>query len=236
MPRIVKEQEYLAKRNEILETAQRLVYTKGYEQMSIQDILDEQNMSKGAFYHYFSSKQDLLEALIDRILAEIEPILLPIVQDPDLPAIEKLRRVFDTSARWKSARREYMLALLRIWYDDHNAIFRQKVYTKGLKWISPMLSEIIRQGIREGVLDAPHPDQLGEILFSLFQGMGDSFAHLFLATEPGLEEYRQLEGCLAAYSSAMERILGAPAGSLKLVEPETLKEWFVLPEEEASVS
>ena len=65
MARIVKEEEYVEKRNEILAVAQRLVYTKGYEQMTIQDMLDELQISKGAFYHYFGSKQALLEALIE---------------------------------------------------------------------------------------------------------------------------------------------------------------------------
>ena len=70
MARIVKEQAYAEKRNEILDVAQRLVYTKGYEQMTIQDILDDLQISKGAFYHYFDSKQALLEALIERMLQE----------------------------------------------------------------------------------------------------------------------------------------------------------------------
>ena len=53
MPRVVKEEDYAARRNEILDVARQLVYTKGYEQMSIQDILDALKISKGAFYHYF---------------------------------------------------------------------------------------------------------------------------------------------------------------------------------------
>ena len=55
MSRIVKEEEYTLRRNDILDTARRLVYTKGYEQMTIQDILDALQISKGAFYHYFDS-------------------------------------------------------------------------------------------------------------------------------------------------------------------------------------
>ncbi len=54
MARIVK--EYSVRRNEILDAARQLVYTKGYEQMTIQDILDYLQISKGAFYHYFDSK------------------------------------------------------------------------------------------------------------------------------------------------------------------------------------
>ena len=53
MPRIVNEVDYAARRKEILDVTRKLVYTKGYEQMSIQDILDSLNISKGAFYHYF---------------------------------------------------------------------------------------------------------------------------------------------------------------------------------------
>jgi AcrR family transcriptional regulator len=60
MARIVKEEEYLARRNEILDASLRLVYSKGYDKMTIQDILDQLHISKGAFYHYFDSKVAVL--------------------------------------------------------------------------------------------------------------------------------------------------------------------------------
>jgi len=89
MARVVKEQERAVKRKEILDVAQRLVYTKGYEQMSIQDILNELHISKGAFYHYFDSKQALLEALIERRQEEAAQLLFPILQDPQLTASKR---------------------------------------------------------------------------------------------------------------------------------------------------
>jgi len=67
MARIVKEEEYNAKRNEILDMALSLIYSQGYEQMAIQDILDGLHISRGALYHYFDSKQALLDALVDRM-------------------------------------------------------------------------------------------------------------------------------------------------------------------------
>src|SRR5438309_977263 len=63
MARTVKEEEYAIRRNQILDVAQGLIYTKGYEQMTIQDVLDGVQMSKGAFYHYFDSKRALLSDL-----------------------------------------------------------------------------------------------------------------------------------------------------------------------------
>src|SRR6266516_7322921 len=107
MVRIVKIEEHAGKRNAILDVAQQLVYTKGYEQMTIQDILDNLRISKGAFYHYFDSKPALLEAMIERMGEGIEQLVLAIVHDPALPALEKLQRVFDMLNRLKTARKEF---------------------------------------------------------------------------------------------------------------------------------
>lgn len=105
MARIVKEQEYAARRNAILDVAQRLVYTKGYEQMAIQDILDELEISKGAFFHYFNSKQMLLEAIIERMRDEVAQIITPIVHDPHLPALENSAATLQRSLVGKQHRR-----------------------------------------------------------------------------------------------------------------------------------
>jgi AcrR family transcriptional regulator len=227
--RTVKEDEYAMRRNEILDAAQRFVYSKGYEQMSIQDILNDLRISKGAFYHYFNSKGDLLEALIERMRQEVEPIILPIIDDPALPTFDKLHRFFDTVGRWKTARKEYILSLLRVWYTDDNAIVRQKAYTNVMKWTAPLLAGVIRQGIQEGVLTTPFPDQASEIVLSLLQGLGDAFMDLLFPSEPIANRTRRAENIVAAYDDAVERVLGAPAGSLSLVDAETLKEWFDSP-------
>src|SRR5216683_6746756 len=146
MARIVKEEAYAVRRNEILDVAQKLVYTRGYEQMTIQDILDDLQISKGAFYHYFDSKPALLEALIERMREEAEQLLTPIAHDPHLSALEKLQRFYPTLARWKTARKTFFLALLRILYGDNNAIFRQKIRATAIKQATPLLTEIIHQG------------------------------------------------------------------------------------------
>ena len=231
MARIVKEEKYAARRNEILDVASKLVYTKGYEQMSIQDILNELKISKGAFYHYFESKQALLEALIERLIDEAQRILTPIVEEPGLPALEKLRRYFMVAARWKAAQKEYLLSLLSVWYDDNNAIVRQKVFAATAKVIGPMLSDVVRQGVREGTLTTRFPDQAGQIIFTLFQGLGDTFLVDFIFTHERGHELQEVDltrvrNLFAAYNEAVERLLGAPAGSLPLVDPAMLKEWF----------
>jgi TetR/AcrR family transcriptional regulator, transcriptional repressor for nem operon len=229
MSRVVNENEYAVKRNEILNVAQRLVYTTGFEQMSVQDILDELKISKGAFYHYFDSKMSLLDELVERMMDEATQVLQPIVDAGDLPAVEKLQRYFVAGSRWKVARKSFMLDLMRVWYTDSNILVRQKQEAAAIQRIAPMLAEIVRQGIAEGVFTTTYPEQIGSMIWGLAQGIGDNVAGLLLSEEPPADALPRLEAIVGAYSEAIERILGAPAGSLPLVDIAMLKEWLVTP-------
>jgi AcrR family transcriptional regulator len=227
MARIIKEEEYTEKRNAILDITQKLVYSKGYEQMTIQDILDNLRISKGAFYHYFDSKSALLEALIERMQDEIEKLLLPITHDPEITALQKLQRIFDTVNRFKTARKEFLLALLQSWYSDENAIVRQKLILTGIKQIKLLASEVICQGVQEGVFSTSYPEHAGEVALSLGLALGDTLGQLLLSSEPRHDDLQHVECIVAAYNDALERVLGAPKGSLSLADTQTLKVWFV---------
>src|ERR1700730_10221513 len=93
MPRTVNVQFHKVRRDGFLDVAQRLIQTKGYEQMSIQDVLDELETSRGALYHYFDSKQALLDGVVDRFADGAMSAVAPILADPHLPALRKLEKV-----------------------------------------------------------------------------------------------------------------------------------------------
>ena len=234
MTRVVK--EYTVRRNEILDAAQQLIYTKGYEQMTVQDILDALQISKGAFYHYFDSKQALLEAMVERIGVEAVELLLPIVHDPRLPALEKLQRYLATANRWKIGQKAFFLALLRVWFTDDNAIVRQKLRAIGIREIAPLLAEIIRQGVQEGVMKVSFPDQLGEVIATLAQDAGEAVGALILSFDAERDDIQRVERTVAVYTDAFERLLGVPAGSLTLVDDQTLKEWLISVKENTEAS
>jgi len=233
MARVVNETGHALRLNEILDSAQKLIYTKGFEQMAVQDICSDLGISKGAFYHYFGSKPELLDALIARTQRQAEELLRPIVDDPSLPALEKLERIFDSAARWKSARKAYMLAILHAWYADENAVVRQKQAAGGARWLTPILAGIVRQGIDEGVMDTPYPDQAGMVAVAMMISLGDTVSAALLSLDPAAGEAARQE-CLArmrdataAYTHAVERVLGLPAGSVCLYDPQMLEEWVM---------
>lgn len=228
MARTVNAQEYSERRNAILDVAQRLVSSKGYEQMAVQDILDVLQISKGAFYHYFDSKQALLEALIERMQKELDQSLLPVVHDTRLPALEKLRRFFAVLSRWKFAQKSFALALLHIWYTDENAIVRQKLRAMRVKRVAPMLATIIRQGIQEGVLMTAYPDTIGAVIVSLILDLSETLGELLLASEAKRDKFLHVERITATYTNALERILGLPSDSLEIADAGTLQGWVAL--------
>ena len=228
MARIVNKEEHEMRRTQILEAAQRLVYLKGYDQMSIQDILAELHISKGAFYHYFDSKQALLETMIERMAVQVIQLLNPIVQDEHLPAPEKLQRVFDAASRWKTDRKAVLLTLVNVWYADENAVLRLKAQAAVLPVIAPLLTTIICQGVREGVFHTEFPDQASGILFSLLHNFGDSLVPLIVQRESDPTALQHLDVLSASHQDAMERILGAEPGSLPIFDTAILREWFPL--------
>ena len=132
------------RRTEILDAAEHLISTKGYEQMTIQDLLDHLQISKGGFYHYFDSKLALLEAILVRRKAELQQRFLLIVQDDQLSTLAKLQRFFDTLSLWKTAQKVLLLPLLQVLYGDDNAVFRQKLRTSSRATLGagPALTEL----------------------------------------------------------------------------------------------
>jgi AcrR family transcriptional regulator len=235
MARIIKEDEYAARRNQVLDVAQRLLYSKGYENMTIQDVLDGLQMSKGAFYHYFSSKEALLEAITDRMVEGALAALRPIEVDSSLSALEKLRRYLNTGAQWKTERRELLIPLVRVWYHDDNLAVRQRYFHKTMREVSRFMTEVITQGVREGTMNNPYPDQIGEVIMAVFMDMGETAAR-FLTEQSSADMRPRIERTFAMYSDTLERILGLAPGAMPLIDRPTMDSWFSTLQAEAAAN
>jgi AcrR family transcriptional regulator len=214
------------RREAFVNAAQTLIQTRGYEEMSVQDVLDELDASRGAFYHYFESKQRLLEAVVDRMVQGALAVLEPMVADPDVAAVRKLEGFFAGIARFKAERRDLVLAITRVWISDDNAIVREKLRHEMFIRLTPLLVGIVRQGCEERVFTATSPDHTGRVLVSLMYAFNESAVELFLARQVGTVTFEQVRRATAANVEAFERILGLPPGSLTLVDDATLRLWF----------
>jgi AcrR family transcriptional regulator len=226
MARTVNPTLHTVRRDAFLDVAQRLIQTKGYEAMSIQDLLDELDASKGAFYHYFDSKQALLEAVVERFSDGAMASLEPILSDPGLPALTKLERVFAGIASLKAEQKDLMLAIIEVWNSDGNAIVREKVRRLSERIMIPLFSAVVKQGLDEGTLNVDSPDDTAKVLVSLMLGLQQQATDLFIARQAGAISFEVVQRSVAAHTEAFERILGIPKGSLTLTDEKTLRFWF----------
>lgn len=93
----------------ILDIATRLFTEKGYDTTSLQDIINETKLSKGAIYHHFSSKEEIFEAIFNRIGEENTTALAKVRDDKSLSGMEKLRMIFKVA--WFNANQSLMLTV-----------------------------------------------------------------------------------------------------------------------------
>ena len=227
MPRTVDPALHSVRREAFLDAAQRLIQTEGYEAMSIQDLLDELDTSRGAFYHYFDSKQALLEAVAERFGDAAIAALAPVVAEPDLPAGQKLERVFGVIQSFKAERRELVLAIADVWASDANAIVRDKIRRLSLRRLTPLLAEVIEAGDREGAWTAPGSgEETAGLLLGLMLSFQERALDLLRGRMAGTVGFEEVTRSIDVFASAFERILGAPAGSLTLIDEPTLRFWF----------
>lgn len=148
--------------NLILDVSFRLFMEKGYEHTSIQDIIDHLGgLSKGAIYHHFKSKEDILVAVTDRMTAESNQMLAEIRDRADLDRKEKLKRIFKDSIN-----RPVQNDIFTIAPDFHSnskllfSLLHDTIENVAPNYILP----ILRQGIADGSIETDYPEQLAELI------------------------------------------------------------------------
>lgn len=225
MPRKVNEEDFNLKRNQILDSAMKYIYSIGYDQMSIQNILDDLSISKGAFYHYFNSKEDLLIGIIDRLSDSIFQQINPIIEDENLTGLQKMNAYFHKASILKMEHVELLMPIIRVWYMDENLMVREKLTAKSCRIIAPVLAKFIRQGIAEGDFTNEYSDLIGEVVFKVFVGMGNSVTDLLLVDDPKDFDEVKFDDYMRVFTRVVENILGAAPGSLIIIPDGIMKEW-----------
>jgi AcrR family transcriptional regulator len=223
MARTVNVVEQTARRDAILDAAQRLILSNGYERLTVQDILEDLQISKGALYHYFDSKPAVVEALTQRLVDDVARALARIVEAPELDAADKLQLFFGEIVRWKSERQNLMVAMLPVWYAPDNLGFRLLVDRATAKRLAPLLSAIVRQGVDERQFATAYPEQAGAIIVAVAQALQEALAQQLLV---GATKVKEMVATHGAHIEAIERYLGVPAGTLYRADARAVKSWI----------
>lgn len=200
--RITKEHE--ERRTEILDTAEKLFYSKGYTKTTINDILKEIGIAKGTFYYYFKSKEEVMHAIIHRIVDYDLAVAKRIAKDPELTVHDKLLRVMLSQGQ-DSKPESHKKELTEQFQKPGNEIIHQQTLAIIIKRLSPVLADVARQGIEEGLL---HVERVQETIELLLAG-----AEFIFDTESFQWTEEEKESRVFAFLELMERALGAEKGS-----------------------
>jgi len=223
MTRIIK--KYDERKIEFLDTAQQLFFTQGYDQTSVDAIIKKMGLSKGTFYYYFKSKEDLLDALIERMSENILKEVKKIIEKDDLSAISKLNNAYAVTGSIKLENIELVKLLLKVLYSDRNLFFRYKMFINSLEILAPEFSKIIKQGIKEKVFNTPYPEEAARLIFEIGYIFSEKLPQLILDLDKSPEKLNKTEKEYRIYENAMERIIGAEEGTIHIVNQNVLKKF-----------
>jgi AcrR family transcriptional regulator len=212
MVRIVKDAD--VRRDELLDTALALFLEIGYEHTSVEHITQTVGVAKGTFYHYFATKQDLLEQLVERYSAALFDEIDAALHTADGDAAERFRALMAASSAAKLGRRNETLLLTASLYSDDNREMLNRLREGWIERTRPFIRSIVVQGCAEGTFHVPDVDAMTEICLSLWFDYGIRIGRLFFEAKDDRSKAQVMLSAMDTLVLAEERILGAAPGSL----------------------
>jgi AcrR family transcriptional regulator len=165
MARISKPPE--ERKHDLIDAAEQLFATKGYDQTAISDIVKEVNVAQGTFYYHFKSKADILEAVVNKSVLKMADKIRLIAERDDIDPAAKLNGFFDALVDFSSLNDE----LTNLVHRESNLILHQKLARTTLSMLVPLLSRIIQDGVSQGVFDVVNPVETSVLLLVAVGGL-----------------------------------------------------------------
>lgn len=188
------------RKKEILDVVEELFVTKGYDGTSTTDILERVGIARGTLYYHFKSKEEILDALIDRIIQGMVSNIRLAISDKTT-ATQKILSFVGAMKVDSAVGKE----ITDYAHKPQNALMHQKIQNALLVALTPIAAEIIREGIKEGSFSTNYPEEAAEMLLIYGSVVFDDM-HEIAEVE--------LERKSAGYVFNMERLLGIKQGSL----------------------
>lgn len=203
------------RRNEFIEAARGLFNEKGFENTSVDDIVERIGVAKGLFYYYFDSKEEVLEILYERLQDEIESAITGAMEKKGLNAMERFNELM-TAKREVACRSSTLMAYFK---RERNKALQLSMEKRALIAMTGAMEEIVRQGVSEGIFDTDHPRQTAIAILSMAHGLSNDL--------PETRTREEIQDHFEVLKTLTERVLGMKPGSFvfsdRLLPPELCK-------------
>lgn len=186
------------RKQELLNTAYELFLSKGYDAVSVEEIITKAGIAKGTYYYYFKSKEETLEEVIDMMIAK-EEVKARFVLGMDIPVPQKIVGII-SSFRPDQAEQDIVSTL----NQKENLLMHKRVNAKIIEKAVPLLKEAAQEGIQQGILECDFLEERIRILLILSNNLFDE----------GINN----EGTILVYIDIVEKILGAKKGTMDFIK------------------
>lgn len=192
------------RRTKIIEVARTLFQAKDYNATTMQEIMDKLDIAKGTIYHYFKSKEDLLEAVIEDLVSKNVNQTEALLKAFKGTSLEKIQLLVKSGNISKSSEK-----ILDHLHRPANDGMHTRMLAKALIKQAPLYARVIQEGCDEGVFKTKSPLECAEFILSAVQFLTDSGIYPW-----GKEE---LNRRMQAFPALIEQLLQAPAGSFQFL-------------------
>lgn len=165
MKRIVKKPN--ERRAEIVKTARDLFLTKDYDKTTMQDFMNHLGIAKGTIYHYFKSKEELLEAVVEDIVNQHLEKMQTLIQETKGNALQKIQALFEAGSKVAAP------SVLEQLYERGNEAMHTRLLVATLMKQAPLYAKLIQQGCEEGIFQTHAPLECAEFILSAIQFLTD---------------------------------------------------------------
>jgi len=214
-----------SRKEEFLDLAEELFADLGYENTSVDRLISGLGVSKGAFYHHFKSKSDLLDTALERMLLRAEGQLEEVLA-VKAPALEKLQKFVAALDSATKHNRSSSLQIGKFLLQDANAMLLLRHRRAARDRFVPVLTRIIEQGVCEGDFHLDNPPLVARVVWEMGEAMEEALARPLLLAKDNPIEPSEFLSIYNTYVLAIERVIGAPEGSLLMVDELAIHSWI----------
>jgi len=202
MVRIVKKPEI--RRQEIISAAKELFLQKNYEKTTMRDVMTQLNIAKGTIYHYFKSKDELLDAVVNNIAEEQFDYIQKGFSKNKKDAVEKLKELIHAINISRKQKK-----LLQQLHSKGNVELHIRLLAISISKLTPLFAQIIEQGCSEGIFDTEYPLESAELLIAGIQFLTDTGFYSW----PQKEILRRKKAIPALFEAQLK----APTGTFDVI-------------------
>lgn len=191
------------RKSELLDAAQKLFLEKGYSKTTVTDILNVHGLSKGVFYYYFKSKEEVMDAIIQRMVDMMVANAKKIVANPNMTPPQKIFAILMGQGQTEEMIKDKE-NMTHQFHEAQNSEIHQKSLVQSIKHLAPVLAEVLKEDNGKNTFSTDYPQET----IALFLAAGQ------VIFDEGLFQWSEEERIryAVAFIEMMEKTLGVPSG------------------------